>query len=571
MENFEFKSVGIERKKTSNYVDVISNLESLLRPLLGKADPNLELLHIIETKNDEMGDISFNISGYSKKIEISDSIVAINNGLVEFVDQIEVVNGFVNIYLNKKRLACEIANNFNIEDNLIIKSGQKFDVEFGHLNLEKPQNIGHLRNLFSGIGESRVLKLAGAVVSTSVVVNDIGMKASRLYNAVYKNIDYYERIESLNDKDFFVALKNLYNEVNLSEESEFEAKKINEEIHFGLDEGSDLSVLKRKVARRSVGATVRLWKNLGIKCDNILFQSEAQDDKSIKYNLLDDGRKKNIFVEREDLLYANLAEINLGQHVLIKNDGTETYIIKDLITIIKRIQALDIDKLYICVGPSLFHHYEAVHFILEKVYPDLSGKLCIIKHQLCHIKKDTSTDLFSFIENTKEELDNLKVDENISLNEIFKINLFYQSIINDLSSHVNLDISSFLQTSGDTGMYLLYTVKRFENIVKKIAPHEILEHKIKEQDLGHISKSEKKIMIKFLFLKNNLKKAVESSNPTIFYREFINISRLLNTYYVESPKFVNLDLSKPENTARLKIFLKIVDVYKFLFNRLFNT
>jgi len=579
--NFELKEAfvetkeSIEEKKPRN---IISDMEAGINGYFHENNLEKEVA-ISEMTNKKFGDITFNTSEFSQEFDHGELLNYIQDEFGPYITSVQEIEGHVNIVFDKKMIASEVVNKNILRKSLLLHRGKNYEVEFGHLNLDKPQKVGQLRNFFTGRGINNMLKLAGANIKTNVIINDVGMKASKLFYAAINNWSEFESISQKNGYEYYEGLKALFKKIDEEENAEEEIKILNATLSKQLQgnkaiENNELMHKVNAITGKSLNEMKVLWKDLGIIVDGINLQSKYEKKTDNKTELMEKGLFSNLFYQKDELVFVNTDEIGLGQHVLVKKDGTDTYIIKDLVSLIDRLSDIKNDKEYICVGPSLFDHYNVVKYILNKLYPELISRMKIIYHQLSHTDKDTNTNLYSFLDKINQKINIKKENNEIAEKDIIRTNLIYQNVINNLNSHVNINIEKFIQNKGDSGTYILYTINRFDKLFSLLyndAP-DITKGSIKIEDIPELSSSENDLLTKFLFLRKTLDRAINIENPAHIYREFMSLGKLLNSCYHEIPKLRRMVAENKieEIKARVVILKKLFDEYKYIFSILFS-
>jgi len=572
---FEAENNLIEEKESSreNFpIDIILAVEEIVNKY--SDENNLkENIHVSEAINKKFGDIVLNISNSEENFSFNELSKVIKSELGQLIISVQELGDYLNIVLDKKIIAKELVDKDILRKNLSFLKDSNYRVEFGHLNLGKPQNVGQLRNFFTGKGMSNILTLAGANVESSVVINDIGVKASKLFLEVIDNWQKIDFIFNEKGEEYYCSLNKLINK----NDDKKDAILLNQQLSEFLKSGKKEVELFDKISAfttKNLNEMKVLWENLGITIDIVDKQSQYEKKDKVQENLAQEGFSSGLFYEKEGLVFVDVEDIQLGQHVLIKRDGTSTYIVKDLVALISRLSDKEKYGEYICVGPSLFDHYDVVYYVLNKLYPGIGKNVHIIRHQLSHADDETNTDLYSFLKNIKTRITPERDTEGMTNKDIINSNLFYQNIINNLNSHVNINIEKFLKIKGDSGTYILYTINRFNKLIEQLEDDllGLNQGYLELKNVPNLSKSEDSLLIKFIFFKKKVERAINKMDPSSIYREFMVFSQLLNSAYHEMPKLRDLAKEKNDEEIRTRIIIlkKLIDDYKYIFSVLFN-
>ena len=120
--------------------------------------------------NNEMGDFSFPCFKLAKELKKSPMIIAqeICEKMkldAEVFENIEIVNGYINFFVNKERIIKEVLEEVSNKKEEYGKStlgaGQNIIVEYSSPNIAKPFHIGHLRNTVIGSSLYNMYKYLG--------------------------------------------------------------------------------------------------------------------------------------------------------------------------------------------------------------------------------------------------------------------------------------------------------------------------------------------------------------------------------------------------------------------------
>ncbi len=250
---------------------------------------------------------------------------------------------------NPAQIAKELAEKINIEGasveamgpyiNVIVSPSQLFDkrkptekkelviLEGPSVNPNKPWHIGHLRNALIGVAVSNILKADGYRVVRLDYINDLGLQVAQSYW-------YYKNHELDFNKKFDHAIGHQYVEANkafeASKDVEKEVRAIMKEMEEKRSEDFRSFILAVVKAQRQTAY------DYGVFHDYIIFESDL-------VSLLKEGLEKiasSPYIKKPEegemagCLVADLSsKMKLQQplRVLVRSDGTPTYLGKDVI------------------------------------------------------------------------------------------------------------------------------------------------------------------------------------------------------------------------------------------------
>jgi len=277
-------------------------------------------------KNKENGDYSTNVALELCKVlrknptEIAENIK--NTIKDNKIKKIEVASpGFLNFFVDQNYLL-ENINNVIDQNELYgscnIGNGKKVNIEFVSAN---PTGILHLGNARGGAyGDSlaRILSFAGFEVTKEYYVNDAGMQINNLglsIQARYKTLCGIETSipeNGYHGPEISVIADDIY--------VEHKDKYINKELDYFKELGTKILLGKIK----------EVLKEYGIDYD--VFTSEKEIYK--KYSLeeiINTMDESGYIYKKDDATWFKSSSLyDTKDHVLVKNDGTYTYLMPDI-------------------------------------------------------------------------------------------------------------------------------------------------------------------------------------------------------------------------------------------------
>lgn len=277
----------------------------------------------------EMGDLAFPCFELAKKrkknpkdiaIELSDKMKPL--GAVKLV---EALGPYVNFFADWDKVGGAVIKGALKEKGRYGSASKKHGrviVEFAHPNTHKAYHIGHLRTLTLGESLSRVMDLAGYNVIRGNYQGDIGPHVARCLWGI-QNLKVKEPA-----KDKGGWLGEIYAKASMKATNpkvEAEIKQINKDLYAGKPA---LVKLWKKTRKWSLDYFDGVYRDFGTKFDRLYFESEIE---GAAVKLAKQLLKKKVAKLSDGAIIMDLEKHKLGIYVLLTQDGTPLYSIKDFV------------------------------------------------------------------------------------------------------------------------------------------------------------------------------------------------------------------------------------------------
>lgn len=493
---------------------------------------------IIEIPKDRaLGDFAMPCFGLAKKMHQNPSIIASN--ILEKMDKsnfdnIEIKNGYINFFLNKRKTVENIINGvLNEKDkyaNSDIGNGKNIVIDYSAPNIAKPFGVGHLRSTVIGNAIKNIYKKLGYNVIGINYLGDCGTQFGKLIYA-YETWGNPEEVK----KNPIRELNKLY--VKFHEEAE-KNPSLNDEgrrIFKELEDGNP----KYK----------EIWK--WFRDESILEFKKTYD--LLKINDFEVWSGESFYIEPakdviKELDNKHLLQISEGATIidlgsgmapaLIKRtDGATLYITRDLAALLDRKKTYDFEEALYVVGNEQTLHFNQIKAVINKMGYDFSNQIHHIPFGLVlqdGKKMSTRKGKTVILHDVLVEAVNLAstyVKEHVSENidEVSKMVGVGAVIFNDLKNYrtndIDFNLQDILKFEGETGPYLQYTYARIKSL---------LSHKINtEINYNEIVIDEYiwNIVFKLSDFKNIIIKAKEGYDPSIIAKYLLELAGLFNKFY----------------------------------------
>jgi len=301
-------------------------LRTDVEKLLKKAKLDVSLIE--EPPKPEMGDLAFPCFELARKngrnpVEIA-SVLEKKMKASGAVKEVKSMGPYVNFFADWEKLGGKVMDKALREDRCY-GSGKKKErmmIEFAHPNTHKALHIGHARNLTLGEALSRTMSFAGYDIKRVNYQGDIGPHVARCIWGLL-NLGLKEPEDGKGEwlgKVYAKASKEATNY-----KVELQIKEINKNLYAGK---KDLLALWKKTRKWSLDYFEDVYRDFGIKFDRLYFESEVEGP-GIK--LAKELEKKGTAKESDGAIVMDLEKYGLGIYVLLTQDDTPLYSIKDFI------------------------------------------------------------------------------------------------------------------------------------------------------------------------------------------------------------------------------------------------
>ena len=392
-----------------------------------------------------------------------------------FIEKVEIVNGYLNFFLNKEILSEEIIEKFKPE-NLNLNDGNNkiVTIDYGSPNLAKYLHIGHLKTTIIGECLARLFTQCGYQVKRLNYIGDYGTPFGKIIGGmkIWGSIDDVKKRG--ND-----ALQEYYVKFNQEEANNPELSQYARDIFKKIEEkDSDIYPIYEMIIDIALKDAKNMFDILGVHFDD--YRGEMYYSQFVP-KVLDELREKKLLITSEDAQIVDLSDVNLPPAVILKNDGTSLYITRDISAVISRLNEYKFDKMIYVTDIAQILHFKQLIKIIEKMgyefyqlmehvpygrfsLPD--GKISSRKG-----KQAILVDLLEFalnrakdiIKDRKFEIEN----PNDVANKVARAVLNFSVLRVERIKDCIFDTEKSFSFDGETAPYMQYTYTRLESILRK--------------------------------------------------------------------------------------------------------
>ena len=468
--------------------------------------------------------------------DIRDHLLSLN---IDYIADIRVEGGgYINIHLDRNRFYSDYFRRL-VEEGLDLFRGRFGEgyvrIEYTSVNPNKAIHIGHARNILLGVALHRLLSSLGYRVHLMNYIDDTGVQMADLMLGF---IELNFPLDPPNGMKFDKYCGDVvYVESVRRVEEERRLRDVERKILRALEEGDNpIYEYSRRVAERVVRAQLETCFRLGAKYDVLAWESDLV--RSGLHNHLSkviEASRKIIRVEEGRYAGAVVIKVSEGDEidpkrdeVIVRSDGTLTYVGKDLVFAMWKLGLLDMhvpvdvfgenpdgskifttrdsglgykpdppDILLNVIGREQTKPQNAIREVLKEVYgEEVGGKYIHYSYELVKLSAESARKYFG-VESEKSavkmsgrrglyfnvddvlakmvEIVYRHMVENKSIaseqearqvaEKVAVASLMYQLIAIDRDKPIVFDIDKSLDFKGETGAYILYSYVRANSIL----------------------------------------------------------------------------------------------------------
>ena len=541
----------------------MKDFKDIIAKELEKMDINLsyeEIYNLIEIPPQaDMGDYSFPCFSLAKSLRKNPAIIASDLAQsldIEEFEKIENLNAYLNFFIDKSLYQNTVLNEILEEKEDYGKTdegkGKTIVIDFSSVNIAKPFHIGHIRSTVQGDAIRNIYEFLGYRVIATNYLGDYGTQFGTMI-AAYK---LWADEDAIN-KDPINELLKLYVRYNTeaSENPEMMDAARNEfkNLEDGDPEARRLWQWFKDISLREFE---RVYSLLDIRFSD--YNGESYNSQFIP-ETLELLKEKNLLQESDGAQIVDLSPYDLTPAIIVKSNGSSSYITRDIGTAINRKREYDFTKNIYVVATQQNLHYQQLFKILELMGYDwyidnkhVAFGMVSLKDQTLSTRKGQVVFLEDVlnkaIEKVKTIMENREADIE-DIDETAKIvgigAIKFQELYNNRIKDYVFDWDEVLNFDGETGPYVQYTYARAKSVLRKAGKEEFGPMEFKNLN----SKEELALIKNLAEFKNVVSKACEKYEPSMLTRHITEIAKAFNKFYNSSQIMVEDEEIKNERLA----------------------
>ena len=541
-----------------------------LQPVLPDWEMSDIDVKIERPKDEKLGDYAFPTFTLAKTLRKAPNLIA--SEMAEKIDpskfeKVQAVGPYVNFFLNKSQVGAEILKeilsdpeNYGARN---IGQGRNVSTEYSSPNIAKPMGMGHLRSTMIGESIARILAKEGFKPIRIDYLGDWGTQFGKMM-AAYKMWGDDAEIE----KDPINTLLSYYVRINKEAADHPEYDDAGREWFAKLERGDEeakrLWTWFREV---SLERFKRVYKMLDVDFDSYTGEAFSATMMDEPVRIL---REKNLLVKSQGAEIVDLEKYNLPPLMVIKSNGTSTYITRDLATAMYRKKTYDFYKSIYVVGQEQEVYFQQLRACLKEMGFDwaddivhISFGLMSINGQKMSTRKGNVVDLEDVLNQSVDLARKQIAEKNAGLanaDEVAKQVGIGAVVFHDLKNYrrnpIDFNLEEVVKFEGETGPYVQYARARGESLLRKSG--------IKgfdDVDLTKIGEAEWDLVSFMGRYADVLQKALETYDPSAVAKFALELAKRFNKYYAHTRILVD-DVDEDVKKARLAVVKAVSEVIK---------
>lgn len=485
------------------------------------------------------------------------------------IEKIEVVGGYLNIFINKKMLVENVLKEIDEKKDKYgysnVGEGKTAVIEYSSPNVAKPFHIGHLRTTVIG---GALYKIYAALGYNTVGINYLGDWGLQ-FGKVMSGLELWKNEYDL-ENDTINSLLKIYVRFNEEEKQNPELTDMARLWFKKLEDGDEYTTKTWEWIRKvSIDNYNKTYNLLNSKFDS--YNGEAYYNDKMDA-IVKELEEKGLLQESQGAKIVDLEEYNMPPCIIITSAGTTIYATRDITAFIDRVNTYNFDKMVYVVGAEQKLHFEQFFKVLEKMgYEEYVKKAVHVPFGLVVDKdgekigsrKGNSVFLEDILQEAINKSKKIVEEKNPNLENKDDVArkvgvgaIIFNDLYNSRIKDEIFDWDTILNFQGETGPYMQYIYVRTKSLMEKAN----YVPEISRVNFDLLKEEEVIDIIKLLYdFSNTITLAAEKNEPSIVARYLINLAQKFSTFY-NNNKII--DENKELQEARLYLTYACGNVLK---------
>ena len=320
--------------------------------------------------NSSLGDYAFPCFRLAKELKMSPQKIAeqiLENMKYdkELIDNVEIVGGYLNFFINKGTLVRETIKDFDKKrenyGSSNIGNGKNIVIDYSSPNIAKPFHIGHLRSTVIGGSLYKIYKFLGYNSVGFNFLGDWGVQFGKVMAGISLWKDEYEFVEG---KEIDTILQ-IYVRFSKEEKENPEMTNLAKSWLRKLEEHDEETYkIWEWIRKISLENFKKTYKLLNSSFD--VYHGEAYYNDKMQ-GIIEELKNKNLLVESEGAQVVNLDKYDMPPCIIITSAGTSIYATRDLASLEDRAKTYDFEKAIYVVGSEQQLHFKQIFKVFELI------------------------------------------------------------------------------------------------------------------------------------------------------------------------------------------------------------
>lgn len=548
---------------------------------LAKALPEMEIADIADKierpKDAKNGDYAFPTFFLAKTLHKAPQMIA--SDLVEKVDQqgfdkVVVAGPYINFFLDKAGVGSdvlkEILNDPEHYGDLDLGHQANVTIDYSSPNIAKPMGMGHLRSTMIGEAVARIMEKVNYNLIRIDYLGDWGTQFGKMM-AAYKMWGDEPDVQKGLKEDPIDTLVKLYVRINTEADEHPEYTEAGRAWFAKLERGDEEAwKLWHWFREMSLQRFQRVYDMLNVHFDSFNGEAFSAQKMDEPIQLLKD---KGLLKESRGAQIVDLDHYKLPPLLIIKSNGTTTYITRDLATALFRKRMYGHAKSLYVVGADQETYFRQLRMALKEMGFNWWDQITHISFGLMNLNgKKMSTrkgNVVSLEDVLNDSIDLARkqiAEKNPDLknaDEVAKQVGVGAVIFHDLKNYrrnaINFKLEDVVKFEGETGPYVQYARARAESILRKGGIQDF-----SNVDLTKVGDSAWDLINFLGQYSEAIKRAALNYDPSVVAKYALELAKKFNQYYAHT-RILDEDEGQQ---ARLALTQAVSNVLKSALNLL---
>lgn len=548
---------------------------------LSKALPEMDIAEITDKierpKDAKNGDYAFPTFFLAKTLHKAPQVIA--SDLVEKIDQagfdkVVVAGPYINFFLDKAEVGSdvlkEILNDPEHYGDLDLGHQANVPIDYSSPNIAKPMGMGHLRSTMIGESVARILEKVNYNLIRIDYLGDWGTQFGKMM-AAYKMWGDEPEVQKGLKEDPIDTLVKLYVRINTEADEHPEYTEEGRAWFAKLEHGDEEAwKLWHWFREMSLQRFQRVYDMLNVHFDSFNGEAFSAQKMEEPIQLLKD---KGLLKESRGAQIVDLDKYKLPPLLIIKSNGTTTYITRDLATALFRKRMYGFAKSIYVVGVDQETYFRQLRMALKEMGFNWWDQITHVSFGLMNLNgKKMSTrkgNVVSLEDVLNDSIDLARkqiAEKNPDLknaDEVAKQVGVGAVIFHDLKNYrrnaVNFKLEDVVKFEGETGPYVQYARARAESILRKGGIRDF-----SDVDLTKVGDSAWELISFLGQYSEAIKRAALNYDPSVVAKYALELAKKFNQYYAHTRI---LDKNEGQQ-ARLALTQAVSNVLKSALNLL---